>query len=244
MLKNNKKQVTQSSGVACVFGGSGGIGSAIVAALARDYANVWNFDRVVKSPNNAIAIDVVDPTAVRRAIGTMIDRDGAPTAVVFVPTAPLTPKSFTALQWVDVDRHLQVSLRGFFNVFHELLPFISSGSAMRIVVLGTEGIIGKPPSHMADYLAAKHALFGFAKSAALEVGKYGASVNVVSPGMTATALLGAFPSKLVEATAAANPMRRNATPEDVAAVVRFLVSSEAAYVNGAHLTVNGGSVML
>lgn len=243
-MPKNKKQIHKPSGVACVVGGSGGIGSAIVDALSRDYAHVWNFDRVVKSPNNAIAIDVADPAAVSRAIGTMIDRDGTPTAVVFAPTAPLTPKSLNALQWADVDRHLQVSLRGFFTVFHELLPLITSGSPMRIVVLATEGVIGKPPSHMADYLAAKHALLGFAKSAALEVGKYGASVNVVSPGMTETSLLGALPAKLVEAAAAANPMRRNATPHDVAAAVRFLVSPEAAYVNGAHLTVNGGSVML
>jgi NAD(P)-dependent dehydrogenase (short-subunit alcohol dehydrogenase family) len=79
---------------------------------------------------------------------------------------------------------------------------------------------------------------------AVELAAFGSTVNCVSPGMVKTELLEHFPVRLVEATAAQNPLRRLATPEEVANVVGFLASSKAGYLNGVNLTVNGGSVML
>lgn len=84
---------------------------------------------------------------------------------------------------------------------------------------------------------------GMAKSMAVELAKYNCTVNMVSPGMTSTNLISNLPQKLIEITAANNPLGRIARPKDVANVVLFLASDEAEYINGTNILVNGGGIM-
>ena len=97
---------------------------------------------------------------------------------------------------------------------------------------------------LSHYVQAKYSLLGLAKSMAVDLAKYNCTVNVISPGMVATPLIDQLPPKLVEITAEGNPLKRIALPADVAQVVVFLAGDVSDYLNGANLTVNGGSTML
>ncbi len=91
-----------------------------------------------------------------------------------------------------------------------------------------------------SYAASKAGLIGFGRSLARELGSRGITVNVVAPGFVDTDMTAALGEERVAALKAQIPLGRTATPEEVASVVRFLASDEAAYVTGAVIPVDGG----
>jgi 3-oxoacyl-[acyl-carrier protein] reductase len=96
---------------------------------------------------------------------------------------------------------------------------------------------------MAPYVVAKAALTSYMKCLAVEFGPKGIRANTVAPGMTETALLASVPDRLRKVAAAQTPLRRLAKPADVAGAVSYLVSDDAAYVNGHTMLVSGGGTM-
>jgi len=95
-----------------------------------------------------------------------------------------------------------------------------------------------------NYSAAKAGMAGFSKALAQEVVRKGVTVNTVSPGYVDTDLVMAIRAEVREQIIASIPMGRLARPEEVAAVVAFLVSEEAGYITGANISVNGGMHMM
>ena len=114
----------------------------------------------------------------------------------------------------------------------------------RIVAITSQVLDGAPTPKWTAYTVGKAALAAFARSLAVELGPAGITVNCVSPGMTETALIGDIPEKMRLVLARQVPLRRLATPEDVAAAVGFLVSPEADYITGETIRVNGGQITL
>ena len=123
-------------------------------------------------------------------------------------------------------------------------PHEVSRHRIKIIVLLTEACTGKPPSGMSHYISAKYSLMGYCKCLAIELAKFNATVNMVSPGIVQTNLTAAFPQKMIEITAESNPLKRLATPKDVADVVSFLSGEESDYLNGVNILINGGGAML
>ncbi|MGD0947519.1 MAG: SDR family oxidoreductase [Candidatus Binatia bacterium] len=113
---------------------------------------------------------------------------------------------------------------------------------MKTLVTGvlTSYTLGMPPAKLATYVTSKHASLGLTRSMAVEFIRYGIGVNAVSPGMTRTGFLADLPQQFIEQVEAALPMERLATAAEVAAVIRFLLSPEASYINGANIPVCGG----
>ena len=95
----------------------------------------------------------------------------------------------------------------------------------------------------ANYAASKSGLFGLTKSLALETGPKGITVNCVAPGYTATDMVAAIPSGVLEQYVSRVPVGRMGRPDEVARVVRFLADDDAAYITGAIIPVNGGLEM-
>lgn len=109
-----------------------------------------------------------------------------------------------------------------------------------IVNVLTTYTLGVPPAKLAAYVTSKYALLGLTRSMAVEFIRYGVRVNAVSPGVTRTEFIADLPEMFVEQLEAGLPMRRLATPQEVAAVICFLLSVDASYINGANLPVTGG----
>jgi 3-oxoacyl-[acyl-carrier protein] reductase len=99
-----------------------------------------------------------------------------------------------------------------------------------------------PPKALAHYTTTKYALLGLMKALAAEYADKHISINAVSPSMTETSFLSGLPVKLIELSAAAHPLKRNASTQDIAPIIKFLLSSDADYIGGANVPVTGGSV--
>ena len=136
-------------------------------------------------------------------------------------------------QW---SRVIDVSLNGFFNVTQPLLlPMMATRWGRIVNVSSVAALTGN--RGQANYAAAKAGLHGATKSLAIELASRGITVNAVAPGIIATVMSqDAFPRETIERLV---PMKRAGTPEEVASVVGFLCSDEAAYVSGQVISVNG-----
>jgi 3-oxoacyl-[acyl-carrier protein] reductase len=243
--------------VAVVSGGSGGIGRAVCLRLAAEgFAVVVGYhseqeraravvELIEEAGGRAVAVaaDLRDhataATLVERAVGTF----GGISALINAASPRIGAKSFDALEWVDMTRQLDVQLGSAFVLAKAAVPHMRERSHGRIVSIVTQAIEGSPTPGWTAYAAAKAALSSLSRQLAVELGPDKITVNCVAPGMTDTRLIGDIPEKQRMIVARQTPLRRLATPEDVAGAVSYLVSDAAAFVTGETLRVNGGQVM-
>ena len=232
---------------ALLIGAAGGVGLAVCDHLGRNgweiYATYHNKLLENKNGIRAYQLDITDEAAVQHTMKNIFDSAGHVDAIVYMPSSAVKTQPLEAKIWNDFQRHIDVQLKGLFTVVKSALPIIKKQSRTKIVVLLTECCFGQPPNGMADYVSAKYALEGFSKSLAVELARYNCTVNMVSPGVMKTPLTAMLPDKLFELLAMQNPLKKLATPDDVAGVVEFLISDAADYLNGVNIPVNGGGVM-
>jgi 3-oxoacyl-[acyl-carrier protein] reductase len=234
---------------ALVTGGSGGIGAAIARQLARDglhviihaNSNLARADAVAEEIRAAggsaetVAFNVADGPAALAAVEKILE--AGPVQVLvnnagIHDDAPLAGMSLQ--QWRSV---LDVSLNGFFNVTQPLLlPMMRTRWGRIISLSSIAGVIGN--RGQANYAAAKAGLHGASKSLAQEVASRGVTVNVVAPGIIQTAMTeNVFSAEQISAMV---PMKRAGTAEEIAFLVSFLASPNAAYISGQVISINGG----
>jgi 2-hydroxycyclohexanecarboxyl-CoA dehydrogenase len=235
-----------SSRVAVVTGGGRGIGAGVARRLAADGLQVAVFDVAVDPTDAQLAlqVDVSDPAQVRQAFASVTDRLGpvdvlANVAGIYGDHRPVRDQ--TVENW---QRVLAVNLHGTFLCSQAALPGMLERGWGRIVNIASGQAI-RPRALVAPYAASKAAVIGFSRSLALEVAGQGVTVNVVMPGVTDTAMPRLHGSEeRLRQQAASNPMRRIAQPEDIANLVSFLASDQAAYLTGQTVAVNGGLIQL
>ncbi len=236
---------------ALVTGGSGGIGSAICRRLAadglhvivhanRNLASAQSLCQELKDKGGsaqAVQFDVADHDATRSALEALLE-DGA--IQVLVNNAGIHDDAvFPGMQPEQWHRVIDVSLHGFFNVTQPLsMPMIRSRWGRIISISSIAGITGN--RGQTNYAAAKGALHAASKSLALELATRGITVNAVAPGIISSEMSkGVFDANAI---AHLVPMKRAGTPEEVAMLVGFLASDDAAYITGQVISINGGMV--
>ena len=234
---------------ALVTGGSGDIGSAICRQLATDglhvivhaNTNVTRAEAVVATIRaaggsaEAVAFDVADGQATRAAIEQLLAH--GPIQVVVNNAGIHDDAPMAGMRDAQWKRVVDVCLHGFFHVTQPLLLPMARTRWGRIVsVSSVAAVLGN--RGQTNYAAAKAALHGATKSLAREMASRNITANVVAPGVVAGAMAdAAFAPEVVKQLV---PAGRAGSPDEIAAVVRFLCSDAAAYVNGQVIGVDGG----
>jgi 3-oxoacyl-[acyl-carrier protein] reductase len=248
---------TSEQRVAIVTGAARGIGAAVARRLGTDGFGVAVLDldesacagtveAVTGSGGQAIAVgvDVANAAAVEAAVARVADELGPPT--VLVNNAGITRDNLLfKMTEDDWDSVLAVHLRGAFLMSRATQSYMTSAGWGRIVNLSSTSALGN--RGQANYAAAKAGMQGFTKTLALELGKFGVTVNAIAPGFIVTDMTAATAERLgvsfedfQAARAAETPVPRVGTPDDIAHAASFFVSEGASFVSGQVLYVAGG----
>jgi len=228
---------------ALVTGGSRGIGRAIAAELAKGGAQVVigyrsGGEEAEQAAGDiggrAVQADVSNPEDAKRLVEDAGEVD------ILVNNAGVTRDGLLArMPDEDWDVVIDTNLRGTFNTCRAVTRGMMKRRQGAIVnVSSIVGLHGNPGQ--TNYSASKAGIIGFTKALARELGSRGVRANVVAPGYISTRLTNELPEELKSAMLANTPLGRFGDPEDVAGVVRFLCSDEAAFVTGEVLLVDGG----
>ncbi len=144
------------------------------------------------------------------------------------------------MAWSDFQAQLDVELRTAVTICARFLPRMAAAKLGKLVFVLSSYTLGVPPAAMAHYVTSKYALLGLMKALASEYAARGVCVNAISPSMVETSFLADIPDLLVELAADSHPLKRNATPGDVAPMVKFLLSEAADYMTGVNVPITGG----
>jgi len=251
------KARSMAGSVAIVTGGSGAIGAEIARTLARRGVAVAmnylsNTDRAaavladIRAAGGVARMfqaDVREATAVEQMLRDIAGELGDPTILVNAAIGELGSRPFSELTWTDFEAQLGYQLKAVVQLCHGVYPAMKRSGAAAVVNLLSQVTTGVPPIYMADYVSAKHALEGLSKSLAAEWAPDGIRVNMVSPGLTRSDLTQFYQERVFKMEAARTPLKRIATPADIAAAVAFLAGNESSYLTGTNLFVTGGQVM-
>jgi 3-oxoacyl-[acyl-carrier protein] reductase len=242
--------------VAVVTGSSRGIGAATAKLLASQGARVAvNYisnrergDQVVADIEAAggRALLVRANVTVREDINALVataERELGPIDIlVNNANMAFSVKPFIEHAWEDFERKLTHEMKASFFACQAVAPGMIERRSGCIVNVSS-GLSRVPGPGFVAHSSAKSALDAFSRALAQELGPYGIRVNVVAPGLTATEATAHQPREMHEAIAARTPLRRIATPEDVAGAVLFYCTDWSRFVTGTYLPVSGGSHM-
>ena len=245
--------------VAIVTGAAGGIGAATARRLAEEGAHVVAVDldeerlrKIAESlptEGHWVRADVSAEDEVAAYVRAAVERFGR---VDLHHLNAGIPGSFAALPELSVyefDRVMAVNVRGvFLGVRAAFRQFAAQGSPGNVVITGSIGSL-RGSADLLAYQTSKHAVLGILKGAAMYGGPLGVRVNAVAPGIVPTDLFAATPDVAggkddMSRRASSTPLRRAGTGEDVAGVVAFLLSDDAAYMTGEVVSVDGGAAIV
>jgi acetoacetyl-CoA reductase len=254
-MKNNQKEKKMAR-VALVTGGMGGLGEAICIKLAAlGYKVVTTFspsntkaDEWLKSMKDlgyefkAYPCDVADYDSSASCVA-QVAKDIGPVDVLVNNAGITRDMTFKKMSKADWDAVIHTNLDSAFNMTKQVMDGMTDRGWGRVInissVNGQKGAFGQT-----NYAAAKAGMHGFTKSLALEVAKKGVTVNTISPGYIGTKMVMAIPQDVLDSKILPLiPQSRLGKPDEVAGLVAYLSSDEAAFLTGANIAINGGQHM-
>jgi 3-oxoacyl-[acyl-carrier protein] reductase len=242
--------VMQQAKAALVTGCSRGIGAAIVERLARDGAAVaFTYAaseaaaqalaaKVEASGGRVLAIraDSADEAQLRAAVNRTVEAFGSLDILVnsagVLEMGPV--ESFPVAQ---LDRSFNINVRGAFIAIQEALRHMQPGG--RIVTIGSMAAVRAGFANSSVYAMTKGALASMVRGIAIDIGRRGITINNVQPGPTQTDIV---PAGYIDTLVNMLPVGRMGKPEEIAGMVAYLASEEAAYVTGSSFTIDGGLI--
>jgi acetoacetyl-CoA reductase len=242
--------------IAVVTGGMGGIGEAICMRLAQvghrvvatyspgnTRAEQWVKDMKTRGFEfYAVQVDVTDFDSTQKAVAK-IQAEVGPVDILVNNAGITRDATFRKMGKPDWDAVMRTNLDSVFNVTKPVCDGMMDRGWGRIInissINGQKGAFGQT-----NYSAAKAGMHGFTKALALEVARKGVTVNTISPGYIGTKMVLAVPKDVLDTKIIPQiPVGRLGRPEEVAALVAYLCTDEAAFLTGANIAINGGQHM-
>jgi acetoacetyl-CoA reductase len=242
--------------IAVVTGGMGGLGETISTKMADAGYRVV----VTYSPSNtkykswledmkkrdysfaAFPVDVVDYESCARQVG-IIQAEVGPVDILVNNAGITRDMTFKKMTKADWDAVMRTNVDSCFNMTKQVMDGMVDRGWGRVInvssVNGQKGAFGQT-----NYSAAKAGIHGFTKALALEVARKGVTVNTISPGYIGTKMVTAIPKEILDSKILPQiPIGRLGKPDEVAGLIIYLCSEEAAFVTGANISINGGQHM-
>jgi len=247
---------TDTKRVVLVTGGMGGLveticikmaeaGYQVVATYSPGNTKHTQWVEQMQSQGHevlAVACDVADFDSCGKAVSEVREKRGP--VDVLVNNAGITrDMTFKKMDKVNWDAVMRTNLDGMFNMTKQVADGMVERGWGRIInvssVNGSKGAFGQT-----NYSAAKAGVHGFTKALALEVARKGVTVNTISPGYIGTKMVTAIPEEILNSKILPQiPVGRLGKPEEVAGLIIYLASEEAAFLTGANIAINGGQHM-
>lgn len=228
--------------VALVTGASSGMGQATAALLAEGGARVFTAQRGA-AEHETIVADFADPAAPAQVIAEVRERAGQ-LDILINNAGVMREGTVEETSEADWQMQMQVNLTAPFLLMRHAMPLLKEGGGAIVNVGSIEGL-GSNPRHPA-YCASKAGLHGLTRAVAVDHGPDGVRCNAVAPGWIDTPLNEDFidsmpdPAAFRDQIGSIHPIRRTGTPEEVARLICWLASDEAAFVTGQIYTIDGG----
>jgi 3-oxoacyl-[acyl-carrier protein] reductase len=241
--------------VAMVTGASGGIGQAVCKTFAREGAAVVATDIVLQpcqkvveeieqSGGKAIALqtDVTSKTEVAHMVDTVMQKWGH-IDILINNAGTISFGSIADMAEEEWDRVIRINLKSVFLCSQAVMGHMKKQKSGKIVNMGS--LAGKVGGIVvgANYSASKAGVLCITLSLAKELGPYNINVNALAPGPTDTDMTRSFPPGVLDQTINQTPLKRQATPQDIANVILFLVTEDSRHITGEVIDVNGGIMM-
>lgn len=240
--------------VALVTGGSAGLGEDIALELQRDGFQVSvcgrRQDKLAAMQARGIAAfqcDVASREDVLRLKHWLLDQFGGLDVLINCAGVGLPRSRFTELDFDDVEKMLRINVFGTMHVTHTLLPLVQERKGS--IVNFSSTLSQRPRAGTVAYSASKGAVDAFTRALAIEAAEHGVRINCLAPALVRSEIyLAAGMSaedydKLLAARAAEFPLKRVGEPEDVSALVAYLVSDKASWLTGQIYAVDGGALL-
>jgi acetoacetyl-CoA reductase len=242
--------------VSVITGGMGGLGESISTKMhAAGYrvvvthspgntrAKDWLAEHSAAGRNFSVyAVDVADFDSCKECVARVTKEVGP--IDILVNNAGITKDTtFKKMSKADWDAVIHTNLDSVFNMTKQVMDGMTDRGWGRVInvssVNGSKGAFGQT-----NYSAAKAGMHGFTKALALEVARKGVTVNTISPGYIGTKMVTAIPKEVLDSKILPQiPLGRLGSPDEIAGLIIYLCSEEAAFVTGANIAINGGQHM-
>lgn len=256
-LKEHSMSLQLENKVALITGASRGIGETTAKLLSLfGVTVVINYNRsqedavrivqeIERSGGKALALqaDVAHRRQVETMVKTAAEKFGRIDILVNNAVRDARPMSFLETTWEEVQKDIDVTVKGAFHCCQEVVPIMIKNKGGKIINLSTI-FAENPPANQAKYVISKNALVGLTRSLAVELGPNNIQVNMVVPSVTLTDLSNHVPKFFMERMKNDSPMKRHACPEEVAQAIVFLASSFSSFTTGQKIMVTGGQAPL
>ena len=242
--------------VVLITGGMGGLGDSISTKMhaagfkvvvthspSNKTAAQWVAEQKAKGFTfGAYGCDVADYESCKACVA-QVEKENGPVDILVNNAGITRDMTFRKMTKADWDIVMHTNLDSVFNMTKQVMDGMMERGWGRVInvssVNGSKGAFGQT-----NYAAAKSGMHGFTKSLSLEVAKRGVTVNTISPGYIGTKMVTAIPKEVLDSKILPQiPTGRLGKPEEIAGLIIYLASEEAAFVNGANIAINGGQHM-
>ena len=214
----------------------------IIAQYCRSRDTLEQLQKTIPAKMELWQADFSDEASTAAFAEKLKQNKIVPTHILHVPAVPIENMRFTEIDWGDTEKQLNVQCRSLWMVLQAVIKEMAKAKQGKVLLGLSSCSLGVPPKFLAGYVTAKYALMGMGKALASEYAPKGIQINMISPSMMETKFLANVYGGVVEQTAAANPLKRNARPEDIAGLIEYLFSDSNTFVTGVNLPVTGGEI--